>query len=139
VDLQGRVLLANRGLLDLTRYHKHELVGRLIFDTLVIPEDLVPAQASLRQAAALNDRRAEHVQWPTLDCAVASTPSSTGEDRASMVVEEVRFGGGGTLIDTGLGAAGLAADDASGVGVADDVVIPEVVAAGTRAAAKMCV
>jgi PAS domain S-box-containing protein len=52
VDLQGRVLLANRALLDLTGYHKHELVGRLIFDTLVIPEDLVLAQASLRQAAS---------------------------------------------------------------------------------------
>lgn len=52
VDFQGRVLLANRALLDLTGYGNHELVGRSIFDTLVIPEDLVPARTALQEAAA---------------------------------------------------------------------------------------
>lgn len=63
VDLQGRVLLANRALLDLTGYHEHELVGRLMFDTLVIPEDVVPAQESLRQAANAGTTAQVEADW----------------------------------------------------------------------------
>lgn len=63
VDLQGRVLLANRALLDLTGYQEHELVGRLIFDTLVIAEDVTPARASLRQAATVGTVPPVEADW----------------------------------------------------------------------------
>ena len=63
VDLQGRVLLANRALLDLTNYRESELVGRLIFDTLVIAEDAAPARASLRQAATLGTVPPVEADW----------------------------------------------------------------------------
>lgn len=51
VDLEGAVLMANPALLELTGYSRHELVGRSIFETLVIPEDQVPARAGLHRAA----------------------------------------------------------------------------------------
>lgn len=63
VDLQGRVLLANLALLDLTSYHERELVGRLIFDTLVIAEDAAPARASLQQAATLGTVPPVEADW----------------------------------------------------------------------------
>ena len=63
VDLQGCVILANRALLDLTGYHEHELVGRLIFDTLVIAEDAEPARASLRQAATVGTVPPVEADW----------------------------------------------------------------------------
>ena len=63
VDLQGCVLLANRALLDLTGYQEHELVGRLIFDTLVIAEDATPARASLRQAATVGTVPPVEADW----------------------------------------------------------------------------
>ncbi|WP_172826054.1 GGDEF domain-containing protein [Friedmanniella luteola] len=63
VDLQGRVLSANPALLDLTGYEPRDIVGRLIFDTLVIPEDLVPAQASLRQAALVGTAGQVEADW----------------------------------------------------------------------------
>lgn len=63
VDLQGRVLLANRALLDLTGFQEHELVGRLIFDTLVIAEDAEPARASLRQAATVGTVPPVEADW----------------------------------------------------------------------------
>ena len=63
VDLQGCVLLANRALLDLTGYREHELVGRLIFDTLVIAEDRAPARASLWQAATVGTVPSVEADW----------------------------------------------------------------------------
>jgi cyclic di-GMP phosphodiesterase Gmr len=63
VDLQGRVTLVNRALVDLTGYDEHELVGRLIFDTLVIPEDLVPARAALDQAATSGTTAPVEADW----------------------------------------------------------------------------
>jgi diguanylate cyclase (GGDEF)-like protein/PAS domain S-box-containing protein len=63
VDLQGEVLLANGALLDLTGYHENELVGRLVFDTLVIAEDVAPARASLRQAATVGTVPPVEADW----------------------------------------------------------------------------
>jgi len=63
VDLHGCVLLANRALLDLTNFHEDELVGRPIFDTLVIAEDAAPARASLRQAATVGTVPPVEADW----------------------------------------------------------------------------
>ena len=63
VDLQGRVVLANPALLDLTGFAEHELVGRTIFETLVIADDLVPARAALHQAATAGTTALVEADW----------------------------------------------------------------------------
>lgn len=50
VDACGRVTLINPSLLGLTGYREREVLGRLIWDILVIPDDWVPAQAAFRHA-----------------------------------------------------------------------------------------
>ncbi len=63
VDLEGRVAMVNRALVELTGYDEQELVGRPVFDTLVIPEDLVPARAALRQAATSGTTAPIEADW----------------------------------------------------------------------------
>jgi diguanylate cyclase (GGDEF)-like protein/PAS domain S-box-containing protein len=63
VDLQGLVTLANAALSELTGYSEREIVGRPIFDTLVIPEDVAPARAALRQAAVSGAAGSIEADW----------------------------------------------------------------------------
>ena len=63
VDLQGQVLLVNPALLALTGYAEHEVVGRPVFETLVIPEDLVPARAALERAATAGTSAPVEADW----------------------------------------------------------------------------
>ena len=63
VDLRGQVLLVNPALLDLTGYAEHEMVGRSFLETLVIPEDLVPARAGLHQAATSGTAAPVEADW----------------------------------------------------------------------------
>lgn len=91
VDLGGRVVFANPALLCLTGYENHELVGRPIFDTLVIPEDLVPARAALLQAvtAAAGPTGSVEADWldrhggrHRIHMHSSALPSRNGEARA---------------------------------------------------------
>ncbi|GAA1431811.1 hypothetical protein GCM10009616_19770 [Microlunatus lacustris] len=63
VDLQGQVLLVNPAVLALTGYAEREVVGRPIFETFVIPEDLVPARAALHQAATAGTSAPVEADW----------------------------------------------------------------------------
>jgi diguanylate cyclase (GGDEF)-like protein/PAS domain S-box-containing protein len=63
VDLHGLVMLANAALCELSGYPEHEIVGRPVFDTLVIPEDVAAARAALQQAAISGTAELIEADW----------------------------------------------------------------------------